>query len=155
MKNRILFTIMLLSVVFVSCKSGCVPEGPFVRLYLKNATAHSVVVEHQGIGAISLVSGQTSNVNYGDYFHAPLPKEGYFSRAYVYSDTATFTFDDGTVLKHYYITIDTTVLPYERSFVPNDGNIWKYSSWQTTDERNYTYTITDEDYQRAWEQNDK
>lgn len=151
MKNRILFTIVLLSVIFASCEPGCVPEGPFVHLYLKNESTHNVVVEHQGVGAISLIVGQKSSVNYGDYYHAPLPKEGYFSSAYVYSDTATFTFDDGTVLKHYYNT-DTTVLPYERLFVPSEGNIWEYSSWKTTDERSYTYTITDEDYQRALEQ---
>ena len=118
MKNRILFTIVLLSVIFASCKR-CVPEGPFVHLYLKNESTHNVVVEHQGVGAISLIVGQKSSVNYGDYYHAPLPKEGYFSRAYVYSDTATFTFDDGTVWKHYYTT-DTTVSPYMESFVPMD-----------------------------------
>ena len=152
MKNRILFTIVLLSVIFASCEPGCVPEGPFVGLYLKNESTHSVVVEHKCIAAVNLVSGQTSSVNYGSHYHAPLPKEGYFSRAYVYSDTATFTFDDGTVWKHYYITTDTTVLPYERLFVPSEGNIWEYSSWKTTDERNYTYTITEEDDQRALEQ---
>ena len=151
MKNRILFTIVLLSVIFASCEPGCVPEGPFVGLYLKNESTHSVVVEHKCIAAVNLVSGQTSSVNYGSHYHAPLPKEGYFSRAYVYSDTATFTFDDGTVWKHYYTT-DTTVSPYMESFVPIERNIWIYSSWKTTDERNYTYTITDEDYQRALEQ---
>ena len=138
--------------LFVSCSEPlCVPEGPFVSLYLNNASTHSVVVEHQCRNAINLVPGQTSYVSYGDYLHAPLPKEDYFCRMRVYADTVTFTFDDGTVLKHYYTT-DTTVLPYERLFVPNDGNIWKYSSWQTADERNYTYTITEEDYQRALEQ---
>ena len=141
--------------LLVSCEPGCVPEGPFVTLYLKNASTHHVMVEHQGIGVISLVAGQKSKVNYGDYFHAPLlPEDGYFWRMYVNADTATFTFDDGTVLKHYYITVDTTVLPYERLFVPNDGNIWKYSSWQTADERSYTYTITEEDYQRALEESE-
>ena len=150
MKNRILFTIVLLSVIFASCRR-CVPEGPFVHLYLKNESTHNVVVEHQGVGAISLIVGQKSKVNYGDYFHAPLPKEDYFGRAYVYSDTATFTFDDGTVWKHYYTT-DTTVSPYMESFVPIERNIWIYSSWKTTDERSYTYTITEEDYQRALEQ---
>lgn len=154
MKNRILFTIVLLSVIFASCEPGCVPEGPFVHLYLKNESTHNVVVEHQCRNAINLVPGQTSYVSYGDYLHAPLPKEDYFCRMRVYADTVTFTFDDGTVLKHYYNT-DTTVLPYERLFVPNDGNIWKYSSWKTTDERNYTYTITEEDYQRALEQSGK
>ena len=151
MKNRILFTIVLLSVIFASCKR-CVPEGPFVHLYLKNESTHNVVVEHQGVGAIGLVAGQKSKVNYGDYFHAPLPEDGFFWRMYVNADTATFTFDDGTVWKHYYITTDTTVLPYERLFVPSEGNIWEYSSWKTTDERSYTYTITEEDYQRALEQ---
>ena len=140
--------------LFVSCLEPlCVPEGPFVSLYLNNESTHSVVVEHQGRNAISVVPGQTSYVSYVDYLHAPLPKEGYFDRTYVYADTATFTFDDGTVLKHYYY-IDTTISPYV-VFVPNDGNIWKYSSWQTTDERNYTYIITEEDYQMALEQNDK
>ncbi|MBR5832908.1 MAG: hypothetical protein IKY79_09910 [Bacteroidales bacterium] len=151
MKNRILFTIVLLSVIFASCEPGCVPEGPFVGLYLKNASTHRVVVENKCISAIDLIPGQTSSVNYGSYLNAPLPKEGYFGRVYVYSDTATFTFDDGTVWKHYYTT-DTTVSPYMESFVPIERNIWKYSSWKTTDERNYTYTITDEDYQRALEQ---
>ena len=109
------------------------------------------MVEHKGIAAINLVSGQTSSVNYGYHLHVPLPKEGFWGRAYVYADTATFTFYDGTVLKHYYTT-DTTVSPYMESFVPIERNIWKYSSWDTTDERCYTYTITDEDYQRALEQ---
>ena len=154
MKNRILFTIVLLSVIFASCEPACVPDGPFVGVYLKNESTHSVVVEHKCIAAVNLVPGQTSSVNYGSHYHAPLPKEGYFSRAYVYSDTATFTFDDGTVLKHYYTT-DTTVSPYMESFVPIERNIWIYSSWKTTDERNYTYTITEEDYQRALEQSEK
>ena len=154
MKNRILFTIVLLSVIFASCKR-CVPEGPFVHLYLKNESTHNVVVEHQGVGAISLIVGQKSKVNYGDYYHAPLLEDGFFWRMYVNADTATFTFDDGTIWKHYYITTDTTVLPYERLFVPSEGNIWEYSSWKTTDERSYTYTITEEDYQRALEQSEK
>ena len=154
MKNRILFTIVLLSVIFASCEPGCVPEGPFVGLYLKNESTHRVVVENKCISAIDLIPGQTSSVNYGSYLNAPLPKEGYFGRAYVYSDTATFTFDDGTVWKHYYTT-DTTVSPYMESFVPIERNIWKYSSWDTTDERCYTYTITDEDYQRALEQSER
>ena len=154
MKNRILFTIVLLSVIFASCEPGCVPEGPFVHLYLKNESTHNVVVEHQCRNAINLVPGQTSYVSYGDYLHAPLPKEDYFGRVYVYSDTATFTFDDGTVWKHYYTT-DTTVSPYMESFVPIERNIWIYSSWKTTDERSYTYTITEEDYQRALEQSKK
>ena len=141
--------------LFVSCSEpGCVPEGPFVGLYLKNESTHRVVVENKCISAIDLIPGQTSSVNYGSYLNAPLPKEGYFGRAYVYSDTATFTFDDGTVWKHYYTT-DTTVSPYMESFVPIERNIWIYSSWKTTDERSYTYTITEEDYQRALEQSGK
>ena len=155
MKHKVGLLLSLILISFSSCtEPTCVPEGPFVGLYIKNASTHSVVVEHKCIAAVNLVSGQTSSVNYGSHYHAPLPKEGYFSRAYVYSDTATFTFDDGTVWKHYYTT-DTTVSPYRESFVPTEGNIWKYSSWQTTDERNYTYTITEEDYQRALEQNEK
>lgn len=155
MKHKVGLLLSLILISFSSCtEPGCVPEGPFVGLYLKNESTHSVVVEHKCIAAVNLVSGQTSSVNYGSHYHAPLPKEGYFSRAYVYSDTATFTFDDGTVWKHYYITTDTTVSPYRESFVPTEGNIWKYSSWQTADERNYTYTITEEDYQRALEQSE-
>ena len=140
--------------LLVSCEPGCEPEGPFVHLYLKNESTHNVVVEHQGVGAISLIVGQKSKVNYGDYFHAPLLEDGFFWRMYVNADTATFTFDDGTIWKHYYITTDTTVLPYERLFVPSEGNIWEYSSWKTTDERSYTYTITEEDYQRALEESE-
>ena len=152
MKHKVGLLLSLILISFSSCtEPACVPEGPFVGLYIKNASTHSVVVEHKCIAAVNLVSGQTSSVNYGSHYHAPLPDEGSFCRMRVYADTATFTFDDGTVLKHYYNT-DTTVLPYERLFVPNDGNIWKYSSWQTTDERSYTYTITEEDYQRALEQ---
>ena len=152
MKHKVGLLLSLILISFSSCtEPACVPEGPFVGLYIKNASTHSVVVEHKCIAAVNLVSGQTSSVNYGGYFHAPLPEEGCFCRMRVYADTATFTFDDGTVLKHYYTT-DTTVSPYRESFVPTEGNIWKYSSWQTADERNYTYTITEEDYQRALEQ---
>ena len=88
----------------------------------------------------------------------PLPQEGIFVGYGKTTDTVTFIFDDEIVLKHYYFK-DTNFLPYDSPLglyiFPTEHNIWKFSSWHPAGEQSYTYTITEEDYQRALEQSGK
>ena len=151
MKHRILFTLVILVLVFASCEPLCVPEE-YNYIYIHNQSAHNVVVKPQYRDALNLIPGQTSG--YGECWAQPCIETDAFMGAVgddsKFTDTVTFIFDDSVTVKHYRY-VDSAV-SYKSCYVPSDKNIFKYSSWYTEDEKAYTYTITEEDYQRALEQ---
>ena len=155
MKHKVGLLLSLILISFSSCEEwhSCGGEIDMVNcIYIHNQSTHNVVVKPQYRVALNLNPGQTSG--YGECWTDPCIETDAFWGAVgddsKFTDTVTFIFDDSVVLKHYYY-IDSAV-SYRACYVPSDKNIFKYSSWYTEDEKAYTYTITEEDYQRALEQ---
>ena len=70
-------------------------------------------------------------------------------------DTVSILFNDSILFKHIKLNNDGVV-----EYIPSEHNVLSYSAWEVdfiddSYEKSWLYTITEEDYQRALEQNEK
>ena len=142
MKRYSLYTLIALTILFISCEDEYVNDK---RIYISNATEANVVV-----GNLSIASGKTISLGNTYDFDNAFP---YF---YFNKDTVDIIFNDSIVLKHFRLREEG-----EHYYVPRKHNILNGKSWIIEyDYDSYIngeaiYTITDEDYQKALEQNEK
>ncbi|MBR5776898.1 MAG: hypothetical protein IKY22_00300 [Bacteroidales bacterium] len=139
MKRYGLYTLAALMILFISCEDEYVIDE---RIYISNATEANVVVDN-----LSIASGKTILLGNTYDFDNAFP---YF---YFQKDTVNIIFNDSIVLKHFRVREGG-----ELYYVPRKHNILNGKSWIIEyDYDSYvngqaTYTITEEDYQRALEQ---
>ena len=142
MKRYGLYTLVALMILFISCEDEYVIDK---RIYISNATEANVVV-----GNLSIASGKTISLGNTNHFDNAFP---YF---YFQKDTVDIIFNDSIVLKHFRVREGGELYYY-----PRKHNILNEKSWIIEyDYDSYvngqaTYTITEEDYQRALEQSEK
>ena len=142
MKRYGLYTLVALTILFISCEDEYVNDK---RIYISNATEAKVKVDN-----LIIASGKT--ISLGNTFDFDIA----FPYIYFNKDTVDIIFNDSIVLKHFRLREEG-----EHYYVPRKHNILNGKSWIIEyDYDSYvngqaTYTITEEDYQRALEQNEK
>ena len=142
MKRYGLYTLVALMILFISCEDEYVNDK---RIYISNATEAKVKVDN-----LIIASGKTISLGNTYDFDNAFP---YF---YFNKDTVDIIFNDSIVLKHFSVREGG-----ELYYVPRKHNILNGKSWIIEyDYDSYvngqaTYTITEEDYQRALEQSEK
>ena len=143
MKHRILFSLVLLSLVIASCEPGCGRGADCSitkTLYVLNSTAKNIQLDN-----IRIKPGQKIllKIMEESYIDSPID---YFT-----NDTAFMIFNDSVVFRHVLLRTDSgfVYIPSEHNIL--DGNSWQtgyngdsWSSWAV-------YTFTEEDYQSALE----
>lgn len=137
-------------------KTECVTT---MHLYVMNATDKEVQ-----IGDLKLQPSEKKEVIYDDYKDITHLMVEYFGGDSAYCAktvcVANFVFDGGVVLEHKALFADSNNRRYyyPSELLPAEHNIFDHKSWQTgyIDDTWRTwgvYTITNEDYQRALQQN--
>ena len=172
MRSKIKFIAkFFVAVVVLATYSSCM-DNPCVRgegakmecvttmhLYVMNATDKEVQ-----IGDLKLQPSEKKEVIYDDYKDITHLMVEYFGGDSAYCAksvcVANFVFDGGVVLQHKALFADSNNRRYyyPSELLPAEHNIFDYKSWQTgyIDDSWRTwgvYTITNEDYQRALQQN--
>ena len=166
MRSRIKFVAkFFVAVVVLAAYSSCM-DNPCVRgegaktecaesmyLYVLNATDNEVQ-----IGDLKLQPSEKKELTssyYGDVIGLLVAHFGGDSVS-----VAKFVFDDSVTLQHkaFFADSNNRMYDFPSSFVPLEHNIFDYQSWQIgyIDDSWRTwgcYTITNEDYQRALQQN--
>lgn len=137
-------------------KTECVTT---MHLHVMNATDKEVQ-----IGDLKLQPSEKKEVIYDDYKDITHLMVEYFGGDSAYCAksvcVANFVFDGGVVLQHKALFADSNNRRYyvPSELLPAEHNIFDHKSWQTgyIDDTWRTwgcYTITNEDYQRALQQN--
>ena len=144
MRRSFLYAIVIITMaLLVSCNyctSGNADCETSLSLHVLNRTKTTVLFDD--ISIESMGTAYLGNVVY-------VPFE-YFDK-----DTVVMVFNDSVVMKHMIVRTDSCVI-----YVPPVNNILDNRSWyiEFYDDSFFgesTYTITEEDYQRALEQNEK
>lgn len=143
MKNRILFSLVLLSLVIASCEPGCGRGADCSitkTLYVLNSTAKNIQLDN-----IRIKPGQKIllKIMEESYIDSPID---YFT-----NDTAFMIFNDSVVFRHVLLRTDSGFV-----YIPSEHNILDADSWKTgINDDSWSswavYTFNDEDCQRALE----
>jgi hypothetical protein len=143
MKHRILFSLVLLSLVIASCEPGCGRGADCSitkTLYVLNSTAKNIQLDN-----IRIKPGQKIllKIMEESYIDSPID---YFT-----NDTAFMIFNDSVVFRHVLLRTDSGFV-----YIPSEHNILDADSWKTgINDDSWSswavYTFNDEDCQRALE----
>lgn len=143
MKNRILFSLVLLSLIIASCEPGCGRGADCYitkTLYVLNSTAKNIQLDN-----IRIKPGQKIllKIMEESYIDSPID---YFT-----NDTAFMIFNDSVVFRHVLLRTDSGFV-----YIPSEHNILDADSWKTgINDDSWSswavYTFNDEDCQRALE----
>lgn len=143
MKRYGLYTLVALMILFISCEDEYVNDK---RIYISNAAEAKVKVDN-----LIIASGKTISLG-----NTAASFDNAFPYIYFNKDTVDIIFNDSIILKHFRV-----IEGGELYYYPRKHNILNEKSWIIEyDYDSYvngqaTYTITEEDYQRALEQNEK
>ena len=143
MKRYGLYTLVALTILFISCEDEYVNDK---RIYISNAAEAKVKVDN-----LIIASGKTISLG-----NTAASFDNAFPYIYFNKDTVDIIFNDSIILKHFRV-----IEGGELYYYPRKHNILNEKSWIIEyDYDSYvngqaTYTITEEDYQRALEQNEK
>lgn len=143
-----LAVIVIAMLLFASCnpckRGGSGGECPdSMELYLLNSSS------------VKIQLGDNVVLNSGERkFLTILDSRMYFPHGY-FGDTVSIIFNDSILFKHIEINNHGVI-----EYIPSEHNILDYFAWEVdfiddSYERWGVYTITEEDYQRVLEQNEK
>ena len=143
MKHRILFSLVILSLLIASCEPGCGRGADCAitkTLYVLNSTAKNIQLDN-----IRIKPGQKIllKIMEESYIDSPID---YFT-----NDTAFMIFNDSVVFRHVLLRTDSGFV-----YIPSEHNILDADSWKTgINDDSWSswavYTFNDEDCQRALE----
>ena len=143
MKHRILFSLVILSLLIASCEPGCGRGADCAitkTFYVLNSTEKNIQLDNIRIKPRQKILLEIMEEGYID---SPIE---YFT-----NDTAFMIFNDSVVFRHVLLRTDSGFV-----YIPSEHNILDADSWKTgINDDSWSswavYTFNDEDCQRALE----